>query len=134
MTLKRGVTMIDQSEVDAIASDAEKEDAVVFWVDTNGASDGSCLFSAVRNVVPLDPPMHSSWNWDALTDSLWSGLDQCWYETIVIIWLGAGCLKTSAPRDYMIAVEMFTHVADTLADMHFTAGDTKMVCIYVCDW
>ena len=40
----------------------------------DGIKDRRTFFDGVRQVLPLDPPVVGHHSWDALSDSLWSGL------------------------------------------------------------
>jgi hypothetical protein len=44
------------------------------------------FFEAMKALLPLDPPLVGNRSWDALSDSLWSGLDQLAADNIAIVW------------------------------------------------
>ena len=90
--------------------------------------DRASFFRAVKAVLPLDPPLVGDDNWDALSDSLWGGLDNVDAERIVIIWPQA---HLDASRELQTAAEVLDEVALSLGDEEATDGNPKEVCIVV---
>lgn len=67
-----------------------------------------------RQFVPLDPAISGRVNWDALADSLWSGLDGLAPGSIAIVWRGAERLQHAEPRAFAIASDILTSTAAQL--------------------
>ena len=87
------------------------------------------FFKAVRRTLPLDPPLHSNTVWDALSDSLRSGLEELDDERIVIIWPNSWVLAICDPWAYKIACDVLSAVSAQLADAERTCGKVKEVLI-----
>lgn len=80
------------------------------------------FFSAVREVLPLDPPVRTSGNWDAFSDSLFSGLHSLEQGQIVIVWPAADRMKRGDPEGFQMVEAIFNDVAEALADTRYTGG------------
>lgn len=96
-----------------------------------GIDGKAAFFDAIRATLPLDPPLTAAAppNWDALADSLWSGLDTLDDARIAIFWPDAQAMADAAPHDAEIATEILDELAVSLADPETTAGSTKEVVI-----
>jgi hypothetical protein len=57
--------------------------------------------------MPLDPPVRTD-NWDALLDSLVSGIAETSDEAFAIIWLGSRSMADTDPRGYQDARGVLT--------------------------
>jgi hypothetical protein len=73
--------------------------AAVFDLATARGSTRQAFFDAVRAALPLDPPLVRSQSWDALSDSVWGGLDSLDTRTIVITWRELQRSRTWHPRN-----------------------------------
>ncbi|MFD7797159.1 barstar family protein [Streptomyces sp. NPDC059759] len=89
---------------------------------TAGRVDRSSFFSAVRDSLPLDPPLESSRSWDALSDSLWDGRHTMPASQVVVLWAGAGPPETGQEQDFQHALWILRDLVDTLADGQLTVG------------
>ena len=94
-----------------------------------GISTREALFDAVRQSLPLDPPIVSSRSWDALSDSLWGGLASLDQDRILILWPSSTTMATSSPRDYETAVEVLKDVIASLANDEATQGRAKRLSV-----
>jgi hypothetical protein len=130
MTLHQGVTMIDPAEDERVVSKANAEAAQLLILTTAGADSQAAFFDAVRRELPLDPPLVGSRSWDALSDSLWGGLDLLEAGVVVILWRGAADFQRAAPTEFGMAVTVLQDVTESLASVESTDGRPKKVCIY----
>jgi hypothetical protein len=48
----------------------------VLELDGETITDAQSLFAEINRKLPLDPPLSGRVNWDALSDSLWGGLEK----------------------------------------------------------
>jgi hypothetical protein len=87
------------------------------------------FFAGIRQVLPLDPPLESSRSWEALADSLWSGLDSLPDSKVVVVWPSASLMENQSPEDFRIATDILSELPDSLADVEVTAGQTKQVLV-----
>lgn len=74
------------------------------------------FFNGIRKVLPLDPPLISNKSWDALDDSLWSGLDSLPENNILIIWPSVYPIKNTDTKSFMIINEIFKNLPKSLAE------------------
>lgn len=125
MELVSGVTTLPDNDVLALYMQVQHLGVPVYVLETRPPADREAFFAAVRNVLPLDPPLASSRSWDALTDSLWEGLETLNSSRVVILWPDAHQMKSWAPSDYEIAVSVLQDVANSLLE------DRMEVCVYL---
>jgi Barstar (barnase inhibitor) len=118
---------------DETIRDLENAGYVVLRFGVEGVGDTSTFFDAARAAFPLDPPVMSSNNWDALSDSLWEGLFRSSSSRIAIVWLNAAVMAHAAPHEFAIALEVFADLARSLGDPEMTAGSPKQVTVVVAD-
>ncbi len=131
MVISRGVRVVSAEDIPLICEQAAREGVPVFTLSTAGRTDKDSFFEAVRRTLPLDPPLRSgSQVWDALSDSLWGGLDDLEASRVVIVWPDAR-LRRSTRGDAGIALDILRDVAETLADVRYTAGRPTQVAVYV---
>lgn len=96
-----------------------------------GIKDTQSFFEGIRARVPLDPPVLGNNNWDALSDSLWGGLDSLDTNKIVIIWPSSAEMASAHPEDFKIAINILSELTKSLADAEATVGDAKQVLVVV---
>lgn len=99
----------------------------------SGIASKSDFFDAVRSTLPLDPTIHGQHSWDALSDSLWSGLDSVEEPKMALVWPDASRLRKFSPQDFETALNVLKDVASTLNDAKATAGATKLLKIILID-
>jgi len=68
-------------------------------------SDAQSFFSNAKAVLPLDPPISGSVNWDAFRDSLYGGLDASTEQRIAIVVDDASVFRTDDPVGFETACE-----------------------------
>jgi hypothetical protein len=126
-----GLTIIDPASADEIVKVARGADTPVFVVSTSGHVGREAFFDAVRAALPLDPPLHSSRSWDALSDSLWEGIRLLESDKVVIIWPDASAFRDTNQREYEIALSILSDIAESIGDSVTTDGRPKQVSVYV---
>ncbi len=131
LKLSPGVTILREHEVRALYQQIQHVGHPIFVLETKRPADREAFFTAVRNALPLDPPLASSRSWDALSDSLWEGLETLDASRVVILWPDAYRMKARAPSDYEIAVSVLDQVANSLQVDARTAGHSIEVCVYL---
>ncbi|WP_146150965.1 barstar family protein [Allosphingosinicella deserti] len=94
-----------------------------------GISSRGAFFEGVRSTLPLDPPLLGNQNWDALADSLWSGLDALTDDMILIVWPDSSDMTKNASDDAEIAINILSELPTSLGNDDITAGNTKKVAI-----
>lgn len=87
------------------------------------------FFDAVRSVLPLDPPLQSNRSWDALEDSVWSGLYDLNAEKIVIVWPDFSVMADNDPEEAKAARGVFESISKTISDNTVTVGNPKTLLV-----
>jgi hypothetical protein len=124
MTLS-GVSKLSNDEAAQIASGLPLTDTKVF-VLPHGIHDKQSFFAAVRQGLPLDPPLAvDRENWDALEDSLWSGLYSADGASMIVVWHGADEMLRESPKDFERASAILEEIVRTLGDPMVTNGPVK---------
>ncbi|MBN3731911.1 barstar family protein [Burkholderia sp. Tr-20390] len=126
---KPGLYVVDSAEAERIAEECRRGGWLVMFLPTEIASKEQ-FFDAIRSTCPLDPPLHSNRSWDALADSLWSGLDELERGEIAIFWLNSDCLKVADPEAFAIATDILTDLCTSLADPNVTASRMKTLLVF----
>ncbi|MET3216438.1 UNVERIFIED_ORG: hypothetical protein ABIC48_004215 [Burkholderia territorii] len=126
---KPGVYVIDAIEANGIAEECRRSGWLVIVLSEKIASKNQ-FFDAVRDNCPLDPPLQSNRSWDALADSLWSGLDEVDNERIVIFWPDSDRMVAAEPDAYAIATDIFEDLCASLADSNVTASRAKILLVF----
>ncbi|WP_241244818.1 barstar family protein [Burkholderia ambifaria] len=126
---KPGIFVIGSIEARCIADELRRSGWLVIFLPESIASK-SQFFDAIRDNCPLDPPLQGNRSWDALADSLWSGLDEVDNERIVIFWLGSNRLVAAEPDASVIATDIFRDLSVSLADSNVTASKEKTLLVF----
>jgi hypothetical protein len=91
-------------------------------------TDKASFFDAMCAGCPLDPPlMRVRLVWDALSDSLWGGLDALEADKVAVLWPQSGTMEKLSPVDYAIARDVMSSVATSLMDTNATVGEPTYV-------
>jgi hypothetical protein len=124
MKPKRGLYRAPIPDIDATHDELQALGWRVF-VLPKGITDRRSFFEAVRSSLPLDPPVLGDQKWDALSDSLWSGLDRLETDRIALIWPASTTMAEAAPDEFEIARVILENIAGSLGDPEDTAGKPK---------
>ena len=131
MILKPGLLRIETLDVEATRHQAEMAGYVTFVLPAEGIVDRASFFDAIRATLPLDPPLIGSRSWDALSDSLWEGLQTHAAKRIAILWPNTRTLADSSLSDFETALSVLVDVASSLADPQITCDNPKEVALFV---
>ena len=71
----------------------------------DGLQDGASLLKALGELIPLDPPMRSFGNQNALNDSISGGLYDLGPGPIAIVWPEPESMRAISPVDFAAAVD-----------------------------
>ncbi|WP_174970177.1 barstar family protein [Burkholderia lata] len=121
--------VIDSTEAKCIAEECSYGDWLVIFLPIEIASENQ-FYDAIRSTCPLDPPLYSNRSWDALADSMWSGLDELEQEKIVIFWPNSDRMKAAEPEAFAIATDILTDLCTSLTDPNVTASGTKTPLVF----
>lgn len=131
MNFKPGLSIINAADADRIMQAATLEGWPIYQISTEGRSGRDAFFDAVTRSLPLDPPIHGSRSWDALSDSLWEGLFSRNHDRIMVLWPDASTMAEESPGDFDTAISVLADVARLLADSTVTVGRPADVSVYV---
>ncbi|WP_185733433.1 barstar family protein [Burkholderia sp. Bp8998] len=95
-----------------------------------GAASKNQFYDAICSNCPLDPSLHSNRSWDALADSLWSGLDEAQGEKIAVFWRDSGRMKAAVPDAFSIAIDIFTDLSVSSVDPSATVSRVKVLMVF----
>ncbi|MFJ7126897.1 barstar family protein [Streptomyces sp. NPDC098101] len=129
--IRGGFHEVPASSVPELLAEAACRGVPAFTLSTGGRTDKEAFFRAVRETLPLDPPLSTTRHvWDALADSLWNGLHDLDVPHAVVVWPDAGPVA-EAHGDYAIALDILRDLPPTLADPRYTGGRHTELSVYV---
>ncbi|WP_330459555.1 barstar family protein [Streptomyces sp. NBC_00820] len=133
MRFTDGLDVVTPSGIREVLDEASRRGFALYVLDTDGRADRESFFHAVRETLPLDPPLTSSRSWDALADSLWEGLrtETSGSSRVVVVWRDVVTPDGAAEEDFRTALEVLGDVAGSLADPGITGGAPKHVPVRV---
>ena len=132
MDEEMGCHIVSAAEAKKTASEYERDGWRVFRLP-RFMSSALEFFEGVRLVLPLNPPLQSNGNWNALADSLWEGIDNLGSGKVLIVWPDAGLIEDAFPDDNRAIMQIFTDLCDTLATSEYTDSPKKVLVLRVVD-
>ncbi|MCA8272688.1 barstar family protein [Burkholderia sp. AU30280] len=126
---KPGLYVVDSVEAKHIAEECSRSGWLVIFLPSGIASKDQ-FYDAICRECPLDPPLNSNRSWDALADSMWSGLDELEDEKIAIFWPNSELMKTAEPDAFAIATNILADLCVSLGDRNVTASGTKTLLVF----
>lgn len=131
VVIDRGFHEVSGADLPGILDEAACQGVPVFTLSTAGQTDKEAFFRAVRETLPLDPPLGTfRMVWDALSDSVWGGLHELKSPRVVIVWPDARPVA-GAEGDFRIALEILRDVTESLAEVRYTSGRPTQVSVYI---
>ena len=122
MKYQNGLHMLaNRPALEEAASTLVGEGWVIFRL-SDRISNVEEFFDAIRAEIPLDPPVKTTGHWDALADSLWSGLFSLGEGRLVIVWPGAGIMERADGVGFQMAESVFREIANTLSSPRYTGN------------
>ena len=129
MLRKPGLYVVDSSEAERIAEECRRSGWLVMCLP-DGVASKDRFFDAIRSTCPLDPPLHRNRSWDALSDSMWSGLDEVEEGEVAIFWPNSDRMKIAEPESFAIATDILVDLCISLAAPSVTASRTKTLLVF----
>lgn len=126
-----GLQIVPIQEVDEVVADARARGCRVFRIPA-GARDAATFFAAVRDALPLNPPLGGV-NWDALADSLCEGLRDLDEECIAIVWPDSALMRSSSRVAYDFACSVFEEIVSNLADESMSDNSPKQLLVLLAE-
>ncbi|MFE5594201.1 barstar family protein [Streptomyces sp. NPDC056549] len=131
MVIGRGFHEVSSADIPGILDESARQGIPVFTLSTAGRTDKEAFFGAVREALPLEPPLGTfRMVWDALSDSVWGGLHELKSPRVVIVWPDARPVA-GAKGDFWIALSILRDVVADLAEVRCTGGRPTQVSVYV---
>jgi hypothetical protein len=121
-----GLFRVSRDVAEKLATDATSSGNRIFVLPT-GVHDEASLVDAIREALPLAPPLGTRNKWDALEDSLWSGLHALPETNILVVWPDASEMFRRATSDFETAAAVFEGITRTIDDPRYTNGVHKKV-------
>lgn len=124
----RGLFSIRGSDFDDTIHELQALRWTVYFLSEE-ITDRPAFFGAVKTTLPLDPPVIGDEKWDALSDSLWSGLFAEDPQQIAIVWPNSAVMAERAPEDYQIARSILADLVESLNSAEMTVGRPKDIMV-----
>ncbi|MEU4152603.1 barstar family protein [Streptomyces sp. NPDC026659] len=129
--IDRGLHEVSGADLPGILDEAARQGIPVFTLSTAGRTDKETFFGAVRETLPLEPPLGTfRMVWDALADSVWGGLHELKSPSVVIVWPDARPVA-GAEGDFRTALSILRDVAASLAEARDTGGRPTQVSVCI---
>jgi hypothetical protein len=122
---------VSSEEIDGVLRAARERGVPTFSLSTGDGAGRDAFFDAVRDALPLDPPLVSNRSWDALSDSLFGGLHALGVDRVVVVWPDAPALCDASPTDYATAVSVLTDVSESMAEPKYTNNRPTELSVYL---
>lgn len=122
---------LSREAIERMVAEAQESGVPVYRLSSDARLGREGLFNSMRRQLPLDPPVSSDRSWDAMADSLWSGLDLQAQTEHLIVWDDADHFAAADWREYEMAIAALGHVCELLADPVATLGQPKKVTVVV---
>jgi hypothetical protein len=128
---ERGVFVLNPSQA-AAAIEKYEAGGWRLFVLPDGMSSKEQFIRGMQMALPLDPPICPI-NWDAVSDSIWGGLEFLAEAKILIVWPNSSLMRASVPGDADIAVDILAALPGDFADPVPTAGSVKEIAVILID-
>jgi hypothetical protein len=132
MEFQQGIQVMREIAVSHLVSEGQRAGFHAYVLSSPAVLDRESFFLAIRSCLPLDPPILGTDNWDALQDSIWSGLDEAPDKKVLIVLPSSASFEKNAPGDFETACDVLAKVAEQLADPVATVGAPKILAVVVC--
>ena len=106
--------LVASEQIGYMCSELESEGYTLFTIDR--VRNAAEFFEAVKSSFPLDPPISGRVNWDAFSDSLWSGLETCQSDRVALVVLDATEFQKNDSRAFDLLVECMVDAAHQVED------------------
>ncbi|WP_175481862.1 barstar family protein [Marinobacter zhejiangensis] len=110
MNLPPGLIKISSSQFEDVQWKEYLSEVDEIVIDGKGIVSKENIIDAIRANFPLDPPVES-YNWDAISDSLWEGMDSKYRDTVVVIKGGLDFLKRNDFESYKVVMDIFSDIS-----------------------
>ena len=105
------LSWINISALIDLRSTLQRESYELLEIDDGNIEDADSFFQAIRDTLPLDPPLSGVVNWDAFCDSVWGGLYELGEPRVAIMWTRVERMFAHGLPDLLAVVNCFRDVA-----------------------
>ncbi|MDX6917652.1 barstar family protein [Pectobacterium carotovorum] len=102
------LNFIQMSEVRVLINRYEENGCVIINVNFNWARNVYDVFDGIKRTLPLDPPLYSKCNFDALSDSIFGGLDSLGESEICVFLVGVKDALKNDRGSYDTLLDIFS--------------------------
>ena len=131
--LKPGLVRVERDAARRLVDEATAAGWRVFSLRGSTIDSRSVFFREVKASLPLDPPLAGDRSWDALSDSLWGGIDGLNDSRVLIVWEDASVMARAAPDEFEMARSILDDVARSLGSERDTDGSVKEVEVVLAE-
>ncbi|MEU0700794.1 hypothetical protein ABZ513_08245 [Streptomyces bacillaris] len=129
--MKSEFAIVSHDAVADILEMAKSQSVPTLTLSTEGKVGREAFFEAVRESLPLDPPLEGSRSWDSLSDSLWQGLHAMRVSRLVLVWADAGAVEAGNEVEFQHALWVLRDLTEDLSNVDATVGDPTELSVYV---
>ncbi len=110
------LSCVNAQSLNALKSMLQMMAYKVFEIDGSRIEDAQTFFQIAKKVLPLDPPISGRVNWDALSDSMWGGVDRLGEPRVAYVWTNVERMLDRGLYDLLMASSCFQDVAVSVHD------------------
>lgn len=131
---QRTVSAVNTNGLQAVLSELSVTGAAVLTIDGASVRDEQTLLEQIRrdidfDSVGLDPPR----GWNGLKDAMWTVVGAQNNEQVVLLWFGADTILAASLADFLLAIEVFTAVAEDALNRTTGVGRVRFQLVLVGD-
>ncbi|MEI7410016.1 barstar family protein [Pectobacterium aroidearum] len=113
------------NELDALSSEYEKKGYVIMKSCFSQAKDIYDVFDEIKISLPLDPPLYSRCNFDAFSDSMFSGLDSLENDKVCVFLVDIKKALRDDSKNYNILLDIFSD------NLSYLEAEGKEVVLFI---
>jgi hypothetical protein len=125
------INCIKHESLNQLKTDLHQKNYRLFELNGEEIHDTGSLFQQIAASFPQDPPLSGNCNWDALTDSLFGGLDQLGEARVAFIWTHSDNMLHSGLDDLLTAVICFDQVASLVATTEASLSEPVNLLVFL---
>lgn len=112
------ITYLNEKVIDKLKEYLIQQGFEIYELNGKKINDAKSFFKAIINILPLDPPLSESVNYDAFVDSVWGGLDELGKERVALIW-------NNSDNMLLIDYDNFTKICKCFSDLEMHLKTTE---------
>ena len=125
------VSLIHNKDKLSLLLELEKNKYKIYIIDGISIVDARSFFQAIVGVLPQDPPLSGTVNFDAFLDSLWGGLDSLGIKKVAFVWTKAEMLLRNSPKNFKTIIDCFNELALSVSDIDYGIKTPVLFKVFV---